>query len=139
MTERGYLEVQVDGKIRLVEEASLAYLGSLLDNYFESYHVLFRTAELNLQEEGCEEREFLKRSLEAADRLYRRGDLRRRESRSIFVFRNALDLLVAEGCVRRVAAKGTFQLQMEPSGRAKMDRYRKGVLNLLPGEGSSKV
>ena len=139
MSEGGCLSVQGNGEIRLVEGSPLGYLGNLLGNYFESYHVLFRTAELNLQEEECEEREFLKKALEAADRLYRRGDLHRRECRSIFAFRNAIDFLVFQGCVQRVEVKGAVRLRIDPSGRETMDRYRKGLLNLLPGEISSKV
>lgn len=135
---REILKTGPDGKILADAKGRLGYLGRLLDNYFESYHVVFRTAELHLQDKGLDEREFLKRALAAADRLYRRGDLQRRESRSVFVFRNALDFLVSRGCVRRMPSGGAVELRMEPTGRQAMDSYRRRLLSLLPRGGAAE-
>lgn len=129
---REVMKLGPDGKILAEAKGQLAYLARLLDNYFESYHVIFRTAELHLQDKGLDEREFIKRALVASDRLYRRGDLQRRESRSVFVFRNALDFLVLKGCVRSVPAGGGMELRMETAGREAMESYRRRLLSLLP-------
>lgn len=129
---RELLKAGPDGKIVPDAKGQVAYLGRLLDNYFESYYVVFRTAELHLQDKGLDEKEFIKRALSAADRLYRRGDLQRRESRSVFVFRNALDFLVSRGCVRSIPAGGGMELRMEKAGREAMEPYRQRLLALLP-------
>ncbi|MEW6443984.1 MAG: 1-acyl-sn-glycerol-3-phosphate acyltransferase [bacterium] len=125
-----------NGQVRPAGGRELFYLAGLLDNFFESYYALFRSAQMRLKE-PCDEKEFLKQTLESADRLYRRGDLQRRECRSVFAFRNALEWLVDHGCVQRTSGRGAQRLQLDPAGRERMEQVRKNLLRLLPGESSA--
>ena len=79
-------------------------MGRLLTNYFEAYYLVCCAAE-ELLEKRTEEREFLKKAIETADRLYRRGDVLHPESKSVFVFRNALPVLVSMGFINRKQKK----------------------------------
>jgi glycerol-3-phosphate O-acyltransferase len=131
VSRRGYLEIGESSEIRLCEPAPLEDLGRLLTNYFESYYVFFSASESLLGPEEREEREFLGQVLQWSDGLYRKGDVSRRESRSSLVFRNALDCMVSQGCIRRTKAKGGTVLRFEGAGREKTGEYRQVLSRLL--------
>ncbi len=124
---RGYVSVDEHRNIRVENASRLEYMARFLSNYYESYYVFLRTAEQILGLGECEEKEFLKRVLDAADRYYRRGDLSRSESRSLFVFRNALSAMSALGCIQRVEKASGVRLSLEPAGKDRMS----GFLELL--------
>jgi glycerol-3-phosphate O-acyltransferase len=134
VTRRGYLEIGESSEIGLREPALLEYLGRLVANYFESYYVFFSASESLLGSEEREERDFLNQVLRWSDGLYRKGDLLRRESRSSLVFRNALECMVSQGCIRRTKGKGGAVLRFEGAGRQKAGEYREVLSRLLFSE-----
>jgi len=117
--------------IRVRESFPLDYLGRLLTNYFESYYIFLLATERILGSEECEEKEFFNQALRWGDGLYRKGDVSRRESRSSFLFRNALACMISQGCIRRSTAKGGAVLQLDGSGREKFRTYKRTLTQLL--------
>ena len=81
--------------------------------------------------EECEEKEFLNQTLRWGDSLYRRGDVSRRESRSSFLYRNALDCMIAQGCIRKTKEKGGAVLRLDGAGREKLGTYKRTLEQLL--------
>jgi glycerol-3-phosphate O-acyltransferase len=127
---RRYMDVEEE-TIRVRESFPLDYLGRLLTNYFESYYIFLLATERILGSEECEEKEFFNQALRWGDGLYRKGDVSRRESRSSFLFRNALACMISQGCIRKSKAKGGVTLRLDGAGREKFGTYKRTLTQLL--------
>jgi glycerol-3-phosphate O-acyltransferase len=128
---RRYMDIEEENEIRVRESFPLDYLGRLLTNYFESYYIFLLAAERILGPEECEEKEFFNQALRWGDGLYRKGDVSRRESRSSFVFRNALACMISQGCIQRTRGKGGPVLSLHGAGREKFGTYKRTLAQLL--------
>jgi len=131
LDRRGSLARDGQGMILNQDPPSLDYLSELLLNFFESYYLVFHAAAQFLESGEVEEKDFFKNLLEGADRLYRRGDLQRIESKSIFVFRNAISSLVMSGCLHRSTDKGGTKLSVHPGKMEEILSHRERFARLL--------
>jgi glycerol-3-phosphate O-acyltransferase len=134
--KRRYLVLEDRNEIRVEESAQLQYMGRMLSNYLEAYFVFLDVADRILGSGECEEADFLNKVLQRADSLYRRGDIQRSESRSTFLFRNALGCFVSAGTIRKTRIKSSVMLCLERPGREKLRVYYRALNRLLFSEPS---
>ena len=129
--KRGCLSTDEQGMITVRDASTLDSMATLFANFYESYYIVLHATEQILQEGEYEEKEFFKKLMDSADRLYRRGDLRRIEAKSIFVFRNAIASLSLLGLIQRTTGKAGTRLRINPEGVGKMRQYRERFSRLL--------
>ncbi len=131
VVKRGYLSIDEQGEIRIQDPSPIEYFAGFIRNYFESYYVFFCAVEQILDAGDCEEKEFFSKMLDLGDSLYRRGDLSCSESRSTFIFRNAFNCMLSQGCIRRTKSKNTVSLVLDGAGKRKMRDYQQTLARLL--------
>jgi len=129
---RGVIGLDEQGRLAIRDPGMLRYFGTMLDPFLESYYLALHASARILQEEECEERSFFKKLRESADRLYRRGDLLRAESKSIFLLRNAAASMVMLGFLDRREKGGRARYSLSTEGNLKMQECL-GRLSLILG------
>jgi len=121
---RGVLAQDASGAWSVLQEEPVAYLAALVLNFFESYALLLRAAEAIDASAGCDEKGLIKEVMDAGNRLYRRGELLRSESRSVFVFRSALARMQELGLLRREAGKSGERIHLTEAGEREIPAIR---------------
>jgi len=129
--KRGILSRDESGSLVVREAEPFAYMGNLIMNFVESYYLFLKAAGQILASGGCEEKDLIKRVLESADRLYRRGDLLRPESRSVFVFRNALTRMKELGMLHREEKKSGALFTLTSKGETELSRFQEKLSGML--------
>jgi len=129
--KRNFLSIDDGGEIRVEDPSTFSYFADFLRNYFESYYVVFYAIGQISGDQDCEEKEFLKQVLDLADSFYRQGDLVCSESRSTFIFRNAMAFMFSQGFIRRSRTKAGVSLVWDESGSNKIEEYRQTLKRLL--------
>ncbi len=135
VVKKGFLSVDASGRYHRADPTIMSYFSRLLFTLCESYVIVFRTLE-RMGHDALDERLLMRQVLATADRLLRRGDVLRWEARSVPTFRNAIDLCLDLGLLKRVETKGgerRLLLNKEPPEMAQ--KYRMYLERILSAEG----
>ncbi len=104
-TEDGHGHYRVTSKGR--EE--MVYFASMLTNFLEAYGVVLNASDI-LEKKAMTEKEFLAKLRRTGNRLYKQGQVLRREAISQLLFKNAIKFSINNGILTKVPNDGKPEL-----------------------------